>query len=376
MDDDIRTRIGLSLVPGVGAYRARMLMQRVDRPKDVFDLSESDLLAIHGIGPQVAKSMHNFVGWKYVDEVILRTEKLGCKLIIPEDAIYPELLRQIDDPPLVLWAKGDVNVLQLAGIAVVGTRSPSPYGRDMAAMFTRELATAGFCVVSGLAYGIDTVAHRSALDAGGATIAVLGSGIDHIYPVPNTTLADRIEAGKGLVISEFPPGTKPDYCNFPVRNRVVSGLSLGVLVVETKDKGGSMITARLALEQNREVFVIPHNLNNSRATGCHKLIRESSGKLVENIEDIISEFPGVVTQSLRQTPVADLLPALAPEGLSKDEALVWKQVSTNSGSITIDQVGAKLQMNLPNLLTHLLNLETSGHLRRRPGNRLEIIQTM
>jgi DNA processing protein len=281
MNDDIRTRIALSLVSGVGAHRARLMLDRVDRPPDVFKLSESDLLAIPGIGPQVVKSMQTFVGWNYVDQVVKRTEALGCQVIIPEDEVYPDLLRQTDDPPLILWVRGDVSVLQLAGIAVVGTRSPSPYGRDMAALFARELASAGFCIVSGLAYGIDTVAHRSALDAGGATIAVLGSGIDRIYPVPNTDLAERISNGRGLVISEFAPGTKPDYSNFPVRNRVVSGLSLGVLVVETKDKGGSMITARLALEQNREVFVIPHNLKNSRATGCHKLIRESSGKLVE-----------------------------------------------------------------------------------------------
>jgi DNA processing protein len=374
MNDDIRTRIALSLIPGIGATRARLLMNRVDRPKDVFELSEKELLAIPGIGPQVAQSMYKFVGWYYVDQIVKRTEALGCRLMIPEDEEFPPLLREIDDPPVILWVRGDVDVLQLAGIAVVGTRSPSAYGKDMAVTFSRKLAEAGFCVVSGLAYGIDTVAHRAALDAGGATIAVLGSGIDKIYPVPNTDLADRISAGNGAVISEFAPGTKPDYSNFPTRNRVVSGMSLGVLVIETKDKGGSMITARLALEQNREVFVIPHNLTNSRATGCHKLIRESSGKLVEHIDDIISEFPDLIVETHYEKPKLVSDEPVTPEGLSADEAKIWKLVSMFNGVITIDQIGAGLQMKLPILLTHLLNMETSGHLRRRPGNRMEIVR--
>lgn len=363
MNEDIRTRIALSLVPKVGAHRSRLLLERVDRPRDVFQLSERDLRAIPGFGRVVTEQIRSFSNWSLVDTVIRRTEALQCRLLIPEDAEYPRLLREIDDPPVVLWVRGNVDLLNHAGIAVVGTRSPSPYGKDMARHFTTKLTEQGITIISGLAYGIDTVAHRQALDKGGKTIAVLGSGIDVVYPRQNTDLYDRMIKEGSTVISEFPPGTKPDYMNFPTRNRVVSGLSYGILVVETGAEGGSMITARLALEQNREVFVVPHNLTNTRAAGCHKLIRESSGKLVEHLEDITSEFSWVQFKAF--TDGKTLLP-VKPEGLSAAASACWDALAAK-GELDLDGLSRSTRLSLPQVSAVLLEMELSGLVKQRPG---------
>jgi DNA processing protein len=365
MNEDIRTRIALSLVPKIGAHRARLLLERVDRPADVFRLKEKDLLQIPGFGRVVASQMKQFVGWNAVDAILRRTEALGARVIIPEDEVYPQRLYEIDDPPIVLWVKGNVDLLNHAGIAVVGTRSPSPYGKDITRQFTRALVQQGIVIISGLAYGIDTIAHRETLMAGGKTVAVLGSGIDRIYPTANTPLFDRMVSEGSTVISEFPPGTKPDYCNFPTRNRVVSGLSLGTLVVETGNEGGSMITARLALEQNREVFVVPHNLTNTRATGCHKLIRESSGKLVENVEDILSEFQWV---DFNKESVQEPFFEPVPEDLSGESRLVWVYLQQH-GERSLDELVQVHSKSLSELSTILLEMELSGYVRQRPGRR-------
>lgn len=368
MNEDIRTRIALSLVPHIGANRARVLLDRVEKPRDVFKLKASDLSKLYGFGDQVIKSLLSFSGWSQVDYIIKRTEQTRSVIIIPEDEVYPKLLREISDPPVVLWVRGDVNLLKSAGIAVVGTRSPSLYGKDMTQMFTKELVSQNMTIISGLAYGIDTVAHQTALNEDGKTIAVLGSGIDKVYPSSNSGLAENIVRKGGAVISEFPPGTKPDYMNFPTRNRVVSGLSLGVLVVETANEGGSMITARLALEQNRDVFVIPHNLTNSRASGCHKLIRESSGKLVEKVEDIISEYSwlkfdnDVVETSKEITP---------PQNMSDLGTKCWKEIH-EKGEQHLDQLAANLGMPVNLVTSALLELEFSELIRQKPGKIFEL----
>ncbi|MCC5926775.1 MAG: DNA-processing protein DprA [Bacteroidetes bacterium] len=371
MNEDIRTRIALSLVPKIGAHKARLLLERVDRPADVFRLSERDMLQIPGFGRVVVNHMKSFGGWKSVDAIIRRTEALGARVIIPEEQAYPARLREIDDPPIVLWVKGNVDLLNHAGIAVVGTRSPSPYGKDITRQFTRSLVQQGIVIVSGLAYGIDTVAHRETLMAGGRTIAVLGSGIDRIYPTANTPLFDRMVQEGSTVISEFPPGTKPDYCNFPTRNRVVSGITLGTLVIETGTEGGSMITARLALEQNREVFVVPHNLTNTRAGGCHKLIRESSGKLVEHVDDILSEFKWVDfdREGVREQPKQPV-----PDELEGKRKQLWLTLD-QKGELSADELVQLLGTPLTQLNGHLLEMELGGFIRQRPGRRYALVGT-
>lgn len=368
MNEDIRTRIALSLVPNIGANRAKHLLERVDKPSDIFKLSEPDLLKISGFGPKIVRNLKSFDGWNRVNDVIRKTEKLACRLIIPEDSSYPVLLKEIPDPPLILWVRGDVELLNSAGIAIIGTRSPSLYGKTITQEFVKNLVGRNLSIISGFAYGIDTIAHKSTISSGGKTIAVLGSGIDRVYPQSNDRLYDEILEKGGAIISEFPPGTKPDYMNFPTRNRVVSGLCLGVLVVETGVEGGSMITARLALEQNREVFIIPHNLHNERAQGCHKLIRESSGKLVENVDDILSEFQWAAPAMERDKKMKE--PA-EPENLTSISSKCWNFISMKP-NCHLDEICTSLGLDTSMIVSSLLDLEFAGHIRQRPGKRFEL----
>lgn len=372
MNENIRTRIALSLVPNIGAHKARKLMDFVDIPTDVFRLSGSDLSSIRGIGQQSIDGILKFDAWNEVDRIIRKSESMGLGLIIPEDTTYSEHLRQIADPPILLWYKGNVDLLNSAGIAVVGTRYPSGYGKDMTRDFTSELVRHGFTINSGLARGVDSIAHKTALDHQGGTIAVLGSGIDRIYPMENTPLADRIVQEGGLLVSEYPPGTKPDYQNFPTRNRIVSGLSVGILVIETKVTGGSMITARLGLEQNREIFVIPHALTNPRGSGSHMLIRESSGKLVENVHDIISEFSWFESQAETvTTPPIDLEKIRSTLSLQADNLF---EIMKDLKMVHFDDLLNLTQMTHSILNASLLELELAGVIRSVPGKQYQISQ--
>lgn len=371
MNDNIRTRIALSLIPNIGAGRAKLLLDMVRQPGDIFKLNDADLARIRGFGPQSIASFKAFQNWDKVDQIIKRSKYIGAKMITPEDAEYPDRLKEIASPPLLLWYKGDVNLLKSAGIAVVGTRYPSSYGKDMAREFTRSLVLNKVTIISGLAYGIDTIAHQTCIKESGKTIAVLGSGLDVIYPISNTYLVDEIIQKKGLIISEFPPGTKPDHQNFPTRNRVVSGLSLGVLVVETKNEGGSMITANLAFDQNREVFVIPHNLTNKKGDGCQNLIRGNTGKLVESVEDIISEFPWLDFKAdskvlLNEDVIEDKI-----KQLKNEHKLVCMFIHANK-NCHFDELLNSLEITHSKLTTILLELEFSEFIKQLPGKRYQM----
>jgi DNA processing protein len=369
MTNLLRTCLALSLIPNMGARRGRALLNAVSEPEAVFRLTARDLLAIQGIGKSVAQGILSFTDWDEVDRLIDRTHAVGSELIPLDDPRYPARLREIFDPPLILWAKGDLTALNQHHLAIVGTRMPSSYGRETAERFAETAVQAGMGVVSGLAYGIDTVAHQAVVDRGGVTVAVLGSGIDRIYPSVNTLLADRIITSGGCVISEFPPGTKPEYMNFPVRNRVVSGLSVGVLIVETGLSGGSMITARLAIDQNREVFVIPHPLSSKKGGGGHRLIREGTGKLVESMSDVLEELPWILGK---------VVVGVAAEAR-------WKSVSLpdedrrvcalleRSGRVHIDALSEAAGLPTHVLLMRLLTLECDGIVRQTAGKEFELV---
>lgn len=353
----------------MGARRGRALLNAVPDPASVFRLKARDLLAIQGIGRTVAQGILSFKDWDQVDRVLDRTRNVGAELVPLDDPRYPARLKEIYDPPLVLWTKGDLEALNRHQVAVVGTRMPSSYGRDMAVQFAEAAVQAGLGVVSGLAYGVDTVAHQTVVDAGGVTVAVLGSGIDRIYPSVNTLLADRIIAGGGCVISEFPPGTKPDYMNFPVRNRVVSGLSVGVLVVETGLSGGSMITARLAIDQNREVFVIPHPLSSRKGGGGHRLIREGTGKLVESMNDILEELPWL---GGKVVVGASTQPRWMSATLEEEDRRLCEQLQRR-GRIHIDALSEVAGLPTHILLMRLLTLECDGLVRQSAGKEFELV---
>ena len=276
---------------------------------------------------------------------------------------YPLLLRQLRDSPDPLFVAGDPNCLHLPGIAIVGSRNPSRGGTENAYQFARHLARAGFCIVSGLAQGIDTAAHRGALDGGGSTVAVLGHGLDRIYPRANHALAENI-AANGAVVSEYPLGTPPLRGHFPERNRLISGLCVGTLVVEAAKRSGSLITARLAGEQGREVFAIPGSIHNPMARGCHQLIRQGA-RLVESVDDILNELAPLLGHVM-QNGTAGTDPPEAPERdgdyLKLLDALAYDpqnpdELAQKSG-LTIDQVSSML-----------LILELEGDVESLPGGK-------
>jgi DNA processing protein len=356
-------------VTNIGAQRIRLLLQKVDHPQEIFRMKRSELEQIEGIGPVLADSILQFNDWKRADIILDRTEKTGAQIVTYQDEAYPKLLREIYDPPILFWLKGDPAVLNSPGMAVVGTRRASDYGIKKAKDFTTALVKNGLTIVSGLAYGVDSAAHQATLKAGGKTVAVLGSGIDNIYPSKNYGLSKKIAESGGAVISEFPLGTKPDMGNFPMRNRIVSGMTLGTLVVESALKGGSMITAQSALTQNREVFVVPHSLENTNGTGCNHLIKRGAGKLVQSVQDILEEIP------VEQMEESKGLVRKAPQwkSLELDDFSVSICESLEKKPRHIDELAENLDTKPHVLLPKLLELEMQECVKQKAGKNFELV---
>jgi DNA processing protein len=297
-----------------------------------------------------------------VDADLRWLESSGVRLIAATDPRYPDLLLRLPDAPAVLYVQGDPAFLREPQIAIVGSRNPTPAGRETARAFAGALARAGLVVTSGLALGIDSACHLGALDAGGETIAVLGTGLDEIYPSANRKLADRITT-QGAVITEFPPGTPPRQMNFPHRNRIIAGLSLGTLVVEAACRSGSLITARLAGDAGREVFAIPGSIRSELSRGCHQLIRQGA-KLVERPEDLLVELKISLMDQMAAPPVGASAsgPALDKEYKILLDALAFEPASVDS---LIERTG----MNSESIASMLLILELDGHVAPHPGGR-------
>lgn len=286
----------LNMTKGIGIRTYKILLERFGSPEAILSATRSELEAVPGIGPKLSTAIIEESGNIDIsDEMNLAGEK-GVQILPYTSEEYPKHLKAIYDPPLVLYVKGNIVETDILALAIVGARRCTYYGLSQAERFSRLLAQRGLCIVSGLARGIDAAAHRGAIKSGGRTIAVLGCGLGIIYPRENIELAEQI-ARHGALVSEFPMNTPPDFRNFPPRNRLISGLSLGVLVVESSLNSGSLITARWALEQGKEVFAIPGNIDNIYSRGTHKLIKEGA-KLVEDVTDIIQEL-GPLAETLR-----------------------------------------------------------------------------
>lgn len=368
----LRTLLALSIIPGLGVRRARQLVLTCEDITSIFKLTKKELQRFEGIGEASALSILAFKDWDKVDSILSETERNGAYIVSLTEPEYPALLKQIYDPPILLWVKGNVKALSRPGVGVIGTRNATTYGKKKAIGFTQELCKAGLAIFSGLAYGIDALAHKTAVESNGITVAVLGSGVDNIYPRKHAALAkDVIESG-GAVISEFPPGTNPDAGNFPVRNRIVSGMSLGVLVVESGIQGGSMITADLALDQNREVFAIPHQLDNASGTGCNYIIKRGTAKLVQTIDDILEELP-LDELAARTNGIA----------IDKSNTKHWKSENLDELGISIcglleeqeyqiDTLSDELNVHTSELLVNLLNLEMKGLITQKAGKIFEL----
>lgn len=373
--ESIRPLVALSLIPQLGSRRIRNLVKVAGSAQQVFGLSVGAMCRIPGIGESTAKSIASFTDWGHVDVVLDQGERLGVQILGLGDSNYPPLLTQIADPPVLLWCRGDAASLSLPSVSIIGTRRPSEYGQQMAIHFARELSGVGLSVVSGLAYGVDAIAHDTVLKANGVTVGVLGSGIDRIYPGAHRSLAYRMIDAGGCLISEFPLGTKPDAGNFPIRNRVVSGLSFGTLVIETKGEGGSMITARLALDQNREVFAVPHRVGDIKGDGCNYLIQISGAKLVRHVDDILNELGGHFS-SKETRPIQAEFTFAIPEPAWKRADLTGKALEIcqflANESLHADELATRCNLPIQELLTELLQLEFAGYVRTKPGKMVEI----
>ncbi len=360
--DELRDWLILHRAPGIGARTFLQLL-------DVFG-SPPEILAAGASAWSRAGLKADCIDWlsnperARIDADLAWLEQPHNHLIPLDSEDYPELLRQLPDPPTLLFVCGDAELLHLPQLALVGTRNPTGAGERTARLFARYLAEHGLCITSGLALGIDGASHRGALDTGGRTLAIMGTGVDRIYPARHRDLAHEIVDQGGALVSEFPLDTAPHASHFPRRNRIITGLSLGVLVVEAALKSGSLISARLASEQGREVFAIPGSIHNSQARGCHQLIR-SGAKLVETAQDIIEELAPLLGSLVpRETPAATT-DRQEPDGLSTDHRQLLDQMGFDP--VSVDQLVQLSGQRVEEIASMLLLLELEGHVSSAPG---------
>jgi len=353
--------LALARVKGLGAVSFKKLATRFVDPTAAFSAALTELEQVEGLHRDAIDGIVAFSDWAEIDEEIERARDAGIAIVPFTNPNYPARLRTIADPPPFLYVKGNILTDDDKAVAIVGSRSASEYGRRVARDLARGLASLGFTVVSGMARGIDGSAHESALQAGGRTIAVLGSGVERAYPAEHETLYRRI-GENGAVLSELPIGTRPLAFNFPARNRLISGLSLGVVIVEATEKSGSLITATLAVEQGREVFAVPGEVGSSRSRGAHRLIRQGA-KLVESVDDIIEE---IAPQLLDRTGSAtQRAPRVLPQNASDATRTIFALLQENT--LQVDQVIERTGMSAAQVLETLLDLELQGLLRQLPG---------
>jgi DNA processing protein len=343
----------LTLTPGIGGETQRKLLAAFGLPEAIFAAGP---LAVRAVIGSRADILFDFDPKEAVHRSIDWASQPGQTILTLGDENYPAALLEIPDPPTILYVRGNAALLQQRGLAIVGSRNATPLGQQTAENFARNLAGAGLSIISGLALGIDAAAHQGALSANGATIAVIGTGADRLYPARNKALALAI-AEHGAIISEFPLGTPAIAANFPRRNRIISGLSRGVLVVEAALQSGSLITARLAAEQGREVFAIPGSIHSPVARGCHQLIKQGA-KLVETAQDVIEELQ---------------LDPIKPENPKTDHPMTDDPVIAAIGydPCTLDEIVERTGLSTSLLLTELLTLELGGQVATLPGNRYQ-----
>jgi DNA processing protein len=366
--------IALNMTPGVGPRVTARLLEHFGSAEAIFDATRRDL-ALLRLPPETIESIASRELHARAETEIERVRKLGADILVLDDGVYPALLRETYDPPVVLYVKGAWDeCLERPCIAIVGSRRCSTYGQNAALMMSRELAQRGVTIVSGLARGIDAAAHRGALEAGGRTVAVMGTGLDQVYPRDHKKLAGEILNRGGALVTQFPLSTPPVSENFPYRNRVISGLSLGVLVIEAAENSGSLITARLAMEQNREVFAVPGNITSRNSFGTNYLIKGAGAKLVQQWQDVAGELPAEIAAQLLPPPSrksrkkGELLDQLklSPPDLSEPELAVFNLLSTDT-PLQIDTLAEGTKLSITQLTSALLALEMRELVRALPG---------
>jgi DNA processing protein len=347
------------LIPGLGNVAGRKLLERFGAPQGIFDAKRSELMSVEGVRKGVAGKIANQEWDSDPEKVFEIVKKSGARIIPYGDPAYPAPLKEIHDPPFLLYVKGQDIPAGLTMIGVVGSRNPTPYGSRAARELAQGLARRGAGVVSGMARGIDSAAHWGCIEGLGFTVAVVGTGIDVVYPASNRKLSEKI-ARRGAIVSEFPPGTPPEPKNFPIRNRVISGMSRAVLVVEATKKSGSLITAASALNQGRDVFAVPGSINSFKSRGCHFLIKQGAA-LVENADDILEQlglnFPHVPKKDLLKNGVQG-----PEEGIEKR---IYDLISDDP--LHIDHIARLGNLDPGEVSSVLMKMELKGMIRQLPG---------
>jgi DNA processing protein len=359
MPEEVFYWLALNLTPGVGSTLIQRLLDRFKTPEAVFHAPTKELLKVEGLGEKVAGEIRKGPLEKVVERELYLLKEAGGKIVTLKDDAYPKRLRDIYDPPALLYVRGELKKEDELAVSIVGSRKTSPYGRWITEKIGQELARHGVTVVSGMARGIDSLAHWGAISGGGRTIAVLGCGVDVIYPSENRKLFEKI-IDRGAVISEFPMGSPPEGGHFPKRNRIISGLSLGVVVVQASEKSGSLITAGYALEQGREVFAVPGNVGAEGSRGTNQLIKEGA-KMVESSEDILEE---ILPQWRREGEV--LREVKRPEeDLIEEERILYELLGETPTHI--DVMIRESRFDPGKVSSLLLDLELKGLITQWPG---------
>jgi len=347
----------LAGIKGIGPAGLKKLIDRFGTAQNVFKAVSARGDGIQDISESVIRRVAEVENWESIGEDLKRSIPEGANITAISEKEYPSKLKNITDPPPILYYRGDLAALDGPTLAIVGSRKPSDYGRKLAGKLSGDLASIGVSIISGLAFGIDSEAHKAALEVSGKTYAIFGCGLDYIYPPSNKQLAERI-ASSGALISEFPGGTKPERFNFPVRNRIISGLSDGVLVVEAAMRSGALVTARLALEQGKEVFALPGSVDNELSYGPNDLIKQGAVP-VTGIDDIIENL-GWSRSSTPEEINRDV------SGLTKDELSIYNNLSIQP--VHFDDLSRKASIGPSRTAELLLNLEIKGFILRKPGN--------
>ncbi len=365
--------IAFNLLPEIGPARLKNLLEYIPDPRDALGAPLEKLQVIPRLGPRAAQVIHDWQKYCRLDLELRRAEQCNVLLITWDDRTYPAILKEIHDPPICLYVRGDLEALQNSEhtIAMVGSRFTTAYGESVAKKLATSAARGGWTVVSGLARGIDTICHRSVVEAGGRTVAVLGSGLDRLYPAENVGLCRAIIEKHGAVISEFPLGTSPDRQNFPQRNRIIAGLARGTIVVEAGMKSGSLITAGLANEQGRTVFAVPGRIDSPQMQGCHALLKDGA-RLVESFQDVLDEFsmlPSLPeTRRSREAAEQEERLSTTPIPLPSNEFQLWQAIGPSETGI--DDLVAELQAPVGAVLSALLSLEIKQLITQLPGKRV------
>jgi DNA processing protein len=373
VDSEARTQqwLALSLTPGIGASRGRKLVELFNGIDRLFSATLTELEGC-GLPASAAQSLAMGKSLELAADELDRAKAFGARVVAQDDPQYPKRLYEIYDPPLALYVRGDTEVINKYGLAVVGTRHPTPYGIGMAERLACDLAARGLIIVSGMARGVDSAAHRGALNAHGQTAAIWGTGVDVTYPKENQKLAEQILASGGAILSEFPLGAFPAPQNFPIRNRIISGMSIGVLVIEAGEYSGTRVTARCALEQGRDVYAVPGNVTNKLSWGPNTLIKQGAA-LIATWEDVWEALPADIRLALTppeqpasQAPEAASL--FGGQDLPPDEKRIFAVLRADEPT-HIDQLVEKLvgHMSSSQIFSALFELELSGKIRTLPG---------